>query len=378
MSHSILISELLLGAGAALTALYWRFRTAKPPEFQQFFPNQREEHLLRLQTLYGYNPHSLVGISEDAQKWFDFKTQSGLTFTEHGKIRLVAGEMLGADENLQAAVCRFVDEARADKKLVAFLPTTEKFARVIVPLGFEAVKFGASPYFDLQTWNPRGNKAKKMRAGINQAKRAGVSVEQIFQRNLAFCQEVFDLCESWSQTRRAAVKFGWLFELAPFQHAECKKFFTARNSAGKLVGLLAASPIPARSGWYLEDVLRYADSPNGTTDLLVYEVLTTLAGEGAKLATLGTVPLAREGADSLSSGKHAFTKKIFSFCRENCESIYSFNGLRHFKSKFVPSWWESEYVLLPKGLFVPPRVAKTFAHAVLPNNLLRLVLWRLP
>ena len=364
----------MLCASATLTALYWRTKNAAPPKSPQFFPQHQEENLLRLQKLYGYNAHSLVGISPDVSKWFDFRTQSGLTFTEHGKIRLVAGEMLGSDDNLEAAVRRFVDEARAEKKLVAFLPTTEKFARAVAPLGFEAVKIGASPYFDLPTWNPRGNKAKKMRAGVNQATRAGVAVEQAAQRNLSFCREVADLCENWSNTRRAAVKFGWLFELAPFQHAERKKFFAARNAQGKLVGLLAASPIPARDGWYLEDVLRAADSPNGTTDLLVYEALKTLAGEGAKLATLGTSPLAGDGADSLADDQRPLSKKLLNVSREYFEPIYNFKGLRHFKGKFVPSWWESEYVLLPKGFFVPPQVANTFARAVLPNGFWQFVL----
>lgn len=377
MYHLILASELTICASAALSALYLRRRNTAPRNFERIFPKHRTEQLLRLQTLYGYNAHSLVGISETAHKWFDFKTQSGLTFTEHGKIRLVAGEMLGADENLQLAVFRFLEQARADKKLVAFLPATERFARAVAPLGFEAVKIGASPYFDLRTWNPRGNRAKKMRAGVNQARRAGVLVERIYQRNLAFCQEVFDLCESWSSTRRAAVKFGWLFELEPFQHADYKKFFAARNSEGKLVGLLAASPIPARSGWYLEDVLRRADSPNGTTDLLVYEALKTLGSEGAKLATLGTSPLAGDGADSLSGGKHALTKKILKFSGQKFESIYNFKGLRHFKGKFAPDWWESEYALVPKGFFVAPRVANALAHAVLPDNLLQIILRRL-
>jgi phosphatidylglycerol lysyltransferase len=362
---------------AALTALYIHRKNATPQNSLELFPNHRTEQLLRLQSLYGYNAHSLVGISEDTQKWFDFRTQSGLTFTEHGRIRLVAGEMLGSEENIQLAVKRFIDQAQADKKLVAFMPATEKFARAVAPLGFEAVKIGAAPYFDLQKWNPRGNKAKKMRASTNQARRAGVSVEQIFERNLAFCLEVADLCESWSKTRRAAIKFGWLFELAPFKHAEHKKFFAARNAEGKLVGLLAASPIPARSGWYLEDVLRFADSPNGTTDLLIYETLKTMASEGAKLATLGTSPLAGDGADSFLNNKYGLSKSILNFLRKNFETIYNFKGLRHFKGKFVPCWWESEYILLPKGFFVPPRVANAFAHALLPNGLLQLLLRQL-
>lgn len=373
MYHLILAAELMFGASASLTAFYLR---RKYLTLKSSFPLSSaagKENLLRLQKIYGYSAHSLVAISINARSWFDFKTQSGLAFTEHGKIRLVAGEMMAEDEQLQVAVHKFIEQAKMANKLVAFLPTTEKFAKAVAPLGFEAVKIGASPYFDLQTWNPRGDKAKKMRAGVNQAKRAGVSVEQVSEFDKIFRDEVLDLSESWLKTRRAKIKFGWLFELAPFHHSVYKKYFSARDSGGKLVGLLAASPIPAREGWYLEDVLRYAHSPKGTTDLLVYQALKKFAGEGAKLATLGTVPLASDGANSLVTSKYHFAEKILLFSSKNFNSLYNFNGLRRFKAKFVPSWWESEYILLPKGFLVSPRVINTLLHAVLQDGLLSLI-----
>lgn len=55
------------------------------------------------------------------------------------------------------------------------------------------------------------------------------------------------------------------------------------------------------------------------------------------------------------------------------ERFYNFEGLRRFKSKFVPSWWESEYVLVPRGVTVSPRVAYALVRAVLPGGVAQLI-----
>ena len=56
------------------------------------------------------------------------------------------------------------------------MPATHRFARLSRQVGLRAIKVGAAPYFDLATWAPRGDRAKKARAGVNQARRAGVRV----------------------------------------------------------------------------------------------------------------------------------------------------------------------------------------------------------
>src|SRR5262249_32519694 len=148
-------------------------------------------------------------------------------------------------------------------------------------LGLRAIKIGAAPYFDLETWAPRGDRGKKARAGVNQARRAGVYVAEVVNVNERFIRETAYLCKSWLTTRRSALRFEWLLKVEPFQHKQTKKYFTARDKHGTLVGFLAASPIPARNGWYLEDILRSKEAPNGTTDLLVVEVLDLLKRSGA-------------------------------------------------------------------------------------------------
>ena len=373
MSLIAAIPEVLIFVGAGASPLYWswrKFRTRKIPAFDA---PDKSAKALDFQSLYGYNEHSLVSISGEKKFWFDDAGKGAISYVEHGNVRLVTSEPLADAENLAEITVQFVEKARAEKKIAAFMPVTERFARLARTPDLDIVKIGAAPYFDLQKWNPRGNKAKHLRAALNRAKKSGISVTQIAELNGSFCREVDELCENWLAARQAGVKFGWLFELNPFDHAECKKFFAARDESGKLVGMLAASPMAAREGWYLEDVLRRTDAPHGTAETLVAETLRILAAEGAKLATLGTIPLAEDGTDEFQTDRNFVTKKCLQIARQRLHSIYNFDGLRRFKSKFVPCWWESEYVVAQKGLFVAPRIVNAFLRAIIPGGVTSLI-----
>jgi lysylphosphatidylglycerol synthetase-like protein (DUF2156 family) len=211
-----------------------------------------------------------------------------------------------------------------------------------------------------------------MRGGLNQAQRAGVTVTVVDTVTDELRQETVKLCQRWLRTRRAVTSFGWLLALDPFRHAAHKRFFTARDETGSLIGLLAASAIPARHGWYLEDVLRVPDAPQGTADLLVVSALRQFQTEGAQLATLGTSPLATDG-DDYFAGEHKQIERALKMTAARLGSFYNFAGLRRFKAKFVPSFWESEYVLVPRGMTIPPRVAYAFIRAIAPGGIMRLL-----
>ena len=374
--NPILTSELAVMLGTGLTTLYLHRRIKVKQNSPRFLPPQGTDKFLSLQSMYGYNEHSLVSSADEYRFWFDDQTQSGISYSEYGNVRLVAGETLAAKENLYSATQRFLQDSDESKKLVAFMPVTEQFARLFDPKKFHILKIGASPYFNLTEWNPRGDKAKKMRAGLNQARRAGVKVEKLVNIDAKFKNETMTLCQSWLKTRRVNVAFDWLFKLAPFQNCDKKQYFAARDNEGDLIGLLAASPIPARDGWYLEDVLRHPDSPNGTADTLVFEALRSLAAEGAKLATLGTIPLAEDGGNITCESSARLFYKAIRLSRRNLESVYGFDGLRRFKAKFVPCFWESEYVIARKGLMTYPKVLQAIKRSILPKGLNSLIINR--
>jgi hypothetical protein len=106
--------------------------------------------------------------------------------------------------------------------------------------------------------------------------------------------------------------------------------------------------------------------------LLVLEALKHLKAEGAALATLGTAPLATDGANDIPI-EHRVAARTLDLASRRLGSFYNFEGLRRFKGKFVPSWWESEYALAPRGVAMPPRVGHAIVRALVPGGLSHLL-----
>ena len=361
----------LAAGGASYGVRYARLRLRLARAARTPVPDPTGE-LLRLQTLYGYNEHSLVSIAPGAKLWSVPELDGAIIYGEFGHVWLAAGDPLAHEAEACELARRFVVAARRRRKVAAFVPTSARFAAQAAEAGLIAVKVGAAPYFDLKSWQPRGDRAKKMRGGVNQAQRAGITVTVVDTVTDELREETVKLCQRWLRTRRAVTSFGWLLALDPFRHAAHKRFFTARAQTGRLVGLLAASAIPARHGWYLEDVLRVPDAPAGTADLLVVTALRQFQTEGAQLATLGTSPLATDGVDDFS-GEHKQIERALQMTAARLGAFYNFAGLRRFKAKFVPTRWESEYVLVPRGMTIPPRVAYAFIRAIAPGGIMRLL-----
>src|SRR5229473_2630065 len=365
---------LAAGGSATAGARYMKVRidAALTARRRSRLPDPTGE-LLRLQSLYGYNAHSLVSIAPGALLWSTPDIDGAIIYGEFGRVWLAAGDPLASLEDMAELARQFAAFAKRKNRVVAFVPTSTEFARLITPNDFMAVKVGASPYFDLKTWNPRGDCAKKLRAGVNQARRAGVEIEMISESvDESLKKETAQLCLSWLSSRRSATTFGWLVALDPFLHSEYKKYFAARVN-DRLVGFLAASPIPARKGWYLEDVLREPDAPQGTATLLVVEALAKLKAEGAALATLGTSPLATDGPNDVLRAEHRVIERTLRLASRRLGVFYNFEGLRRFKGKFVPSWWESEYALGQHGAIMPPRVAFAIVRALVPGGVPQLL-----
>ncbi|HXI24012.1 MAG TPA: DUF2156 domain-containing protein [Pyrinomonadaceae bacterium] len=356
-------------AGAGARLMKARIEAVISARRRRSVPDPTGE-LLRLQTLYGYNPHSLVSIAPGAQRWSTPDIDGAIIYGEFGRVWLAAGDPLASHDEMAELARQFATFAKRKGRVVAFVPTTAEFANQVAPHQFKAVKVGAAPYFDLKVWNPRGDCAKKLRAGVNQARRAGVEIQYFDDVEQRLRKETAELCLRWLGTRRAATTFGWLIALDPFLHSEYKKYFAARIE-GRLVGFVAASPIPTRKGWYLEDVISAPDAPQGTATLLVVEALSELRAQGASVATLGTSPLASDGANDLPTNR--VIAGALDMAARRLGGFYNFEGLRRFKSKFVPTWWESEYALTQPGVAIPPRVGHAIVRALVPGGLTQLL-----
>ena len=325
---------------------------------------------------YGYNPHSLVSIA-GASGWEASRAHGAVPYRAIGRTWL-ACEPLARSADLETVAREFLEFARAQRKLVAFLPATQRFAELWSPLGLDCIPIGMSPYFDLSAWNPTGSRGHTIRKEVRKARTAGVTIETLPGGEYPEA-EVAQLEQAWASTRRT-VQFGWLFGSDIHNFPECRTNFLARDSTGRLVALLSAAPLPARKGSYLKDFHRHPEAPKGTTDLLFVTAFEYLLAWGIRLVTPGTVPLhGITQPDAIRNGGHRTLVSALDLFARRGEAVYNFAGLYRFKARLDPQWWEHEYALAPPTLFSVFRIGWAAARATAPDGVFKAVFngsWR--
>ena len=148
-----------LGLSASLTTAYYvKNRSAQARSWLR----TPASALLALFSRHATCPHALVSLSPASTAW-RAGDDAGVSFIEGGKFWLAAGDPIAAADARVETAQQFAAAATANHRLPVFLPSTEEFAQQMRAAGWSCLKLGASPYFDLETWNPRGNVARQGR-----------------------------------------------------------------------------------------------------------------------------------------------------------------------------------------------------------------------
>ncbi|HEX9235143.1 MAG TPA: phosphatidylglycerol lysyltransferase domain-containing protein, partial [Actinomycetota bacterium] len=127
----------------------------------------------------------------------------------------------------------------------------------------------------------------------------------------------------------------------PLKVSEGSRIFVARRGS-HVEAFLACSPVPARDGWYLEDLVRLPNAPNGATELLVVEALHRLQQEGASYATLGIAPF--RGAEQQIDRRARVVMPAVRWGLAHFDRRYRFASMSHYKAKFNATGWEPRFV----------------------------------
>ena len=201
-----------------------------------------------------------------------------------------------------------------------FFGTLERFA---AELGDAAanIKIGEQPWWDPQRWDQLAERRRTVGSQLRRAKRLGVSVRQIaatamLQHDSPARRSAQSVIDAWLAAHRMAT-MSFVVHIDPFSFAEQRRYFLAeqRDSSGGLapVGFLALVPVYARDGWFLEDLVRTPQAPNGTAEALIDAAMLAVALEGSCYATLGLSPLKSTGSSCHAQPRWA--AMIFSLSR---------------------------------------------------------------
>src|SRR5437763_10450278 len=132
---------LAAGSGAGYTARYMKTRiNFALAERRRLHTSDPSGELLRLQTIYGYNPHSLVSIAPGALLWSTPEIDGAIIYGEFGRVWLAAGDPLASLADMPELARQFAALAKRKNRMVAFVPTTSESAHAVAPRDFVAVE----------------------------------------------------------------------------------------------------------------------------------------------------------------------------------------------------------------------------------------------
>jgi lysylphosphatidylglycerol synthetase-like protein (DUF2156 family) len=276
---------------------------------------------------HGWNATSFQVLEEGFAYAFPDTADACVAYVDTGQAWVVAGSPIAAPAAFAGVTDWFVARARSARRRVAFFAVEDRFARATT---LRSIRVGEQPTWDPSSWEATLAGAKSLREQLRRARAKGVVARSVSPAELAAGSPTRRAVESviagWLASR-AMAPMGFLVDVQPFAFADERRYMVAEQD-GRVVAFLAAVPVFARGGWFIENLVRRPDAPNGTAELLIDATMRRLAGEGSHYVTLGLAPLAGSVTGWLR------------VAREQTRALYDFEGLRTFKAKLRPGAWE--------------------------------------
>jgi phosphatidylglycerol lysyltransferase len=230
----------------------------------------------------------------------------------------------------------FVARARSARRRCCFFATEERLVHLA---GDElcSLRIGEQPVWDPQDWPEILRRRASLREQLRRSRAKGVTVREVTADELragVTHDDIARVTKRWLSSR-AMAPMDFLVRLELFSFTEERRCFVA-ELAGRVVGVAGVVPVPARAGWFIEDLVRDPSAPNGTGEALIDAVMRWAAARSCHWLTLGLAPLAGDVSPLLRAA------------RRSSALLYDFNGLRTYKAKLQPESW------LPIFLSYPP------------------------
>ncbi len=317
-------------------------------------PLQRSRQLV---LTHGRAATSWQILHPDLSLWFPAAGDGVIGFARYHRTRIAAGEPACATARMKAVCREFEQDAVGSGEGVCYLAAE---GRLVERLGgdgrHQVLPIGAQPVWEPALLAARFEDQATLRYQVNRARNKGLRVEEWPAQR--FDHPALPRCLDRWLASKPLPPLGFMTDPYLLSRMDGRRLLVAEVD-GAPVGYTVLSPVPAREGWLVEQIVRCGQAPNGTAESLVAAAARSAAAAGSRFITLGTSPLSRRGRRL--SRRHPFWLRAgMAWMRAHGSRFYNFRGLEHFKAKFRPQAWEPVYAVV-----ADPRLRPAALYAVM-------------
>ena len=319
---------------------------------------------------YGWNATAYQILNPGFTLWFSNDRDAVIGYVCKSGTRVVGGAPICENARLREVTREFVEDARAARQKVCFFGAGTRLENALAGDGsWSAANLGAQPSWNPGNWDGIIRAHSSLRAQLNRATNKNVSVSLVRDPDRDQLAQLRRCVGEWLETR-GLPPLHFLVEPDTLALLDDRLLLVAAQG-GTPIGFLVASPVPARKGWLIEQIVRGRHAPNGTAELMIDCAMREMAHLGATYATLGLCPLSRHSRFD-ERRMPGWLRISLAWVRAHGSRFYNFEGLDAFKSKFAPEGWE-DIVALADDREFPPRALWAIACAFTDGSPLVLI-----
>lgn len=255
-------------------------------------------------------------------------------FRIKGAKAIIMGDPIGDSTLFPAALAAFIQEADQLNYQLVFYEISKDLALKVHEYGYDFIKLGEEGLVDPNIFSLSGKKKsiKNLRSLQNQIDKSGYSFEVL---DPPFAREEFkqfeDISTNWLHGRSEA---GFSLGFYDPDYVSRGDIAVLRDTNSDIVAF-ATLVYSHTENALAVDLMRFKDdAPKGTMDVMFVKIINYAKEQGYATFNMGMSPLAEVGLQ-----RDAFLReKIGNLIYRFGTPIYSFDGLRRYKSKFATTW----------------------------------------
>ena len=339
----------LIGVAALVIAAYLVFRPLAAP---RDLPGPEVRAAAReIVRSHGSDTLAYFKLRRDKHYLFSRDRSAFLGYRVESRVLVVSGDPVGPPGAIRELLTDLAAFAEERDLAIAALGVSEPLRRLFEQLGLRALYMGDEAIIETERFSLEGRPIRKVRQSVTRLTKARYTAELVEAARLdvATLGALERVSAAW-RGGRAERGFSMALDALGRDDEDDTLVLIARDPGGAIRGLLHFVPSFGRPAVSLSSMRRDPDTPNGLTEFMVVEAITSLRERGITEISLNFAAFAR-----LLHNPENQLQRLLGRALGWADAVFQIERLYRFNTKFFPRW-EPRYLMYER-IIALPRVA---------------------